>query len=359
MPEHVCPRGFFQSSKDAYFYGEGSVILRRSGKSWVSEPAPSGHINGMCEREGRVYATSPDQLLLRRARGYFSIAMSKGDWSAGLSGEEFGFFDGAAGSSTDGTLLVGDRIEHFDGSNWTELFTDSGLGLNAIGQSKGWVLGLGKDGFLYQRDASALGNRFVRQQHLNATRLIVESPTDATVASAKGIYHWNGQSWAEQKGPPQHSTGLQIVGFARLRGQLRAFESNGQVLSLENGSWKILPDSDLIARLPRVLDWSNIDHDDSHDSRSSLPVPIDGLPRTAFEPCAAFQPRAEVVVLLSCKTNWGATYRSGNWTSYPVPDDIEGNRYKHAASVPSACVENDGCYVFGGQSLLRADLSAL
>ena len=377
LPERPCFNGFFRSSTDAYFYGSTQfpfankgAILRRVGGGWVWEPAPTVRINGMCEREGRVYADgqvefSPERqeksvLLLRRASGYFSSATSQGDWDSGLSEEEFGPFECVAGSSEDGYLLVGDRIEHFDGRSWSEFFTDSGLGLKAIGQSQGWVLGLGKDGFLYQRDRTTKGNRFLRQQHLNATSLVVESPTEATVANAKNIYHWNGQSWTVQKGPEHDKKGLQIVGFARLQGKLRAFESNGQVLSLEDGVWRRLSNSELIAHIPGTIIEGREDSNAQSHARLEA-VSVDALPHGTFEPCVALQPRPEVVVLLSCKSNWGATFNSGNWTSAPLPYDIGKNRYRtELGIIPSSCLENGACYVFGnGSVVLRAERAAL
>jgi hypothetical protein len=376
LPGKPCLNGFFRSSTDAYFYGSSEfpfaigTILRRVGGGWVREPAPAVRINGMCEREGRVYAEGEVDLnpwrqekrtlLLRRASGYFSSATSQGDWDSGLSEEEFGPFEGMAGSSEDGYLLVGDRIEHFDGKSWSEYFTDTGLGLKAIAQSQGWVLGLGKDGFLYQRDKAMKGARFLRQQHLNATSLVVESPTEATVANAKNIYHWNGQSWTEQKGPGHDKKGLQIVGFARLQGKLRAFESNGQVLSLDDGVWQRLSSSDPIAHIPGpIVEGREDSNAQSHTSLEA--VSVDTLPHGTFEPCVAFQPRPEVVVLLSCNSNWEATFNSGNWTSAPLPYDIGNNRYrKELGIIPSSCLENGACYIFGhGSVVLRADRAAL
>ena len=141
----------------AFFFGDGPYVLRRQANEWIAEPSPGG-IRAMCEKDGRVFAVtdqSPQGLFVRRDRGYWANVSSDASWQAAVAGREFGHVSGLAGALDDGYLLMDGRIEHYDGHTFTELHTDSGLGLRAIGYAGGWALGLGEDGFVYSRNRGA------------------------------------------------------------------------------------------------------------------------------------------------------------------------------------------------------------
>jgi hypothetical protein len=341
LSKQNCINGFFQGTKDAYFYGS-SAALRRSGERWIEEPTLA-RIRSMCERNGRVFAVTDDyqkpQLLVRRDRGYFAKLESAGGWLSGLNGDEFGPVSAAAGSTTDGYLLVGERIEHFDGRQWAEMATSSGLGLKAIGYARGWFLGLGEDGFVYHRSLGAPGSQLVRGPHLSAESLFVESSSEATVASVDAITHFDGQRWSAQPVQPSvtkaSKLGLGVAGFARWEGRLLAFQSNGSVLELENGRWQA--GSGPVAKLPQIP--ANTENFRDYENTKL---------QTPFKPCSVLQPRPDVLVLISCESNWVATLRGGTWTTYPLPRTL---------SAASSCIEGDGCYLFTDGSPLRAEAS--
>jgi len=328
-----CLKGFFQGSRESFFFGAGRFVLRRHGDEWISEPTPVG-IKAMCERDGQVYAV-PDQLdlplLVRRERGYFAEAKSDGSWEAAVAGREFGTISGLGGARDDGYILVDGRIEHYDGHTWTSLQTDSGLGLKALGYANGWAVALGEDGFVYMRARSAAGQGFTREPHLEGTHLLVESRNEITVSSANSIYRFDGKSWSAQPVPASavktKKEKAAVVGFARWHGKLHAFQASGRVLVLEANQWRAVAGSETIAQIPKIP--TDITEPDGEANTGAI---------HPFMPCAVLQPTAQSLVLVSCHENWMAIFHDDNWTSFPLssPKDPSGN---------VACVGGDGCYV--------------
>ena len=339
----ACLNGFFQGVKDAFFFGDGPYVLRRQANEWIAEPSPGG-IRAMCEKDGRVFAVtdqSPQGLFVRRDRGYWAHVSSDASWQAAVAGREFGHVSGLAGALDDGYLLVAGRIEHYDGHTFTELHTDSGLGLRAIGYAGGWALGLGEDGFVYSRNRGAAGNHFARGPHLEGTSVFVESPNLATVASAHAIYHFDGKNWSKQTVVARDAKTKQdrngVVGFARWHGQLMAFEASGLVRAFVGSRWII---SGVTEQIPRVP---------PSEFQSGDAESMTGSSGSKFSPCAVLQPTPETYLLVSCTAHLIATFHEGKWSSYPLADEV---------SPSVGCVTGDACYILNPSYPLRAKFTA-
>lgn len=177
------------SPSNVWAIGEAGLVLRWDGLAWQSVPSgTTSELFGLKVSQDRVIVTSPGTLL-EFGLGVPTISQFQLPTTEGL----FGVW---ASARNDVFAIAGTSVFHFDGTQWTDLVTNSLDELWAVwGSGPNDVFAVGEVGAIYRYD----GMGWTKQDSgtmANLTSVWGSGPTDVYAVGGEGsLLHYDGTAW--------------------------------------------------------------------------------------------------------------------------------------------------------------------